>query len=465
MGEIDIVVGARSALFTPLPDVGLVVMDEEHDASFKQSPPVVQPYYHTRDVAERMMRDNQGVLIMGSATPDVETMFRAIRGDIHYLHLPDRIMGHRVRIEEQSRETGITPVYHVEEVRSDAMTMPLPDVEVVDMRTELRNGNVGMFSMALQDALAGVLIRGEQAMLFLNRRGKATYVFCRECGYVATCKNCDMPMIYHAQDEKLHCHHCGRIEANPHKCPSCQSTKIRFFGAGTQEVEAAFNKLFPDTVSLRWDSDSVGKSSDHDLILQRFMRQDAQILIGTQMIAKGLDLPLVTLVGVISADVGLNLPDFRAAERGFQVLMQVAGRAGRGLLGGKVILQTYNPEHYAIQAASHHDYAGFYEQEIASRREIGYPPFRRFARILFVDATERKVRHDAERAAQQLQRHIEDNHFTDTQLIGPAPSFYGRINRQFRWQILLRSPDPSAVLRGLDFGFRAYIDIDPTDVL
>ena len=465
-GEVSVVVGARSALFTPLPDVGLIILDEEHDGSYKQTPPVVQPYYHTRNVAEHMMRANDGLLILGSATPSVETMFRAQRGDIAYAHLPDRIMGHRVRVEAQSRRIGVKPRYTVEPSdSSDAVTIPLPPVDVVDMRAELHQGNTGMFSDALQDALRGTLARGEQAILFLNRRGASTYVFCRDCGYVATCKNCDMPMTYHAQDGRLHCHHCANVAANPTACPNCHSRRIKYFGAGTQHVEDAFNAHFPDAVALRWDGDTAAERGAHDLILTRFMQGQADVLIGTQMIAKGLDLPLVTLVGVVSADVGLNLPDFRAAEKTFQLLTQVAGRAGRGLLGGKVILQTYQPDNYAVAAASQHDYDGFYAQEIAYRREMGYPPYRRMARILFTDPVEQKARHAADGAASRLHERLNRGHYGDTALIGPTPCFFGRINRLYRWQILLRGPDPSPVLAGLDFGPRAYVDVDPVDVL
>jgi primosomal protein N' (replication factor Y) (superfamily II helicase) len=465
-GKIDIIVGTRSALFTPLPDVGVVILDEEHDQSYKQSPPFrSQVYYQARDVAERMMRENNGTLILGSATPDLETYFRAKRGDITYLHLPDRIVGHRIRISEQSKREGLQSRYSSESKQSDAMTIPLPDVSVVDMRSELKTGNTGIFSRELQSALDGVLSRGEQAILFMNRRGTSTYVFCRDCGYVVICPHCDMPLTYHAYNDALHCHHCNHQQNSPGKCPECSSNRIRFFGAGTQHIEAALQQFFPSANSLRWDADTASKPGDHDIILQRFTERQADVLIGTQMIAKGLDLPLVTLVGVISADVGLALPDFRAAERTFQLLTQVAGRAGRGLLGGKVVLQTYHPNHYAIAAASKHDYAEFYEREINYRREMGYPPFRRLVRIMFRHHDRHRVEDEARRAAILLQNKIEALGMTATEIIGPVPCFFERVNKIYRWQLLLRGPNPVEALKNMEFKREWSVDVDPVDVL
>jgi primosomal protein N' (replication factor Y) len=467
-GDIGVIVGARSALYTPLPDIGLVILDEEHDHSYKQSPPSFnsEVYYHTRDVAEQMMRNTNGVLILGSATPDIDSYYRAQRGEIVYLHLPDRIMGHRIRIEEQSRREKIAARYtSPPEETSDALTIPLPPVEVVDMRSELKSGNREMFSRVLQDELAETILRGEQAILYINRRGTSTYVFCRDCGYVAECPRCDTPLTFHQYSTELHCHHCGYRAPTPSVCPQCHSSRIKFFGAGTQEVEATVRKLFPSARSLRWDADTAAKPDQHDVILQRFVNRDAEILIGTQMIAKGLDLPLVTLVGVVSADMGLALPDFRANERVFQLLMQVAGRAGRGLLGGKVILQTYQPEHYVIEAAAKHDYAGFYEREIGYRRDLGYPPFRRMARILFRFDKAIKAQSEAERAAVLLKDRLEQLEMTGTEIIGPAPCFFDRVDRQYRWQILLRGPNPQQALENFHSVLGWHIDIDPLDLL
>ena len=463
-GLVGVVVGARSALFAPLPDIGLIVLDEEHDASYKQSPPVNPPYYHARDVAEALTRLHGGVLLLGSATPALETMFRAERGELRRLTLPTRILGHRDHILMQSRQARVAPRYRPADA-ADALAIELPPVQVVDMREELKAGNTRIFSRALQTALAETLARREQAILFINRRGQATYVFCRDCGYVAVCPHCGTPLTYHRHDEALRCHQCGHQQPQPRACPQCASPRIRFFGAGTQQVEAALVEQFPTARALRWDADTAADPVQHEAFLTRFIEGQADVLVGTQMIAKGLDLPMVTLVGVVSADVGLNLPDFRAAERTFQVLTQVAGRAGRGLLGGRVILQTYQPDNYAIAAAAGHDFAGFYRRELIYRRELGYPPFRRLARIVFRYASDSQARAEAERAAKFLRTRIESLNLSGIQLIGPAPCFFHRVADVFRWHLLLRGPNPALALEGIDFTRGWHIDLDPVDVL
>ncbi len=469
-GLVQVVVGARSALFAPLKDVGLIILDEEHDASYKQSPPIQPPYYHARDLAEEMMRRNHGIVVVGSATPDIETVYRAGRGEVEKLEMPQRIMGHRVRIYEQAEQAGVLPRYHggaeAETGKADDVVMiDLPPVQIVDMRRELKDGNTSIFSRPLQRSLADVLERREQAILFLNRRGQSTYVFCRDCGYVARCPNCEMPLTHHRLGSNLRCHHCGFIQAEPQVCPQCQSKRIKFFGAGTQQVEQALVEMFPRARVARWDSDTADSQEAHEAILQRFIERRADVIVGTQMVAKGLDLPLVTLVGVVSADIGLALPDFRANERTFQVLTQVAGRAGRGLLGGRVILQTYQPDHYAITTAARHDYAAFYQREIAERRDIGYPPFRRLVRILFRFPNETQAQREAERAAALLRRRLDTLNMTGTELIGPAPCFFTRENNVFRWHVLLRGPDPTAALEGIDVPKGWYVDVDPVEVL
>ncbi|MFN8377921.1 MAG: primosomal protein N' [Anaerolineae bacterium] len=455
-GLFRVVVGARSALFTPLPNVGLVILDEEHDHSYKQSPPLHLPYYDARRVAEEMMQRAHGTLIMGSATPDVDTYHRAVRGEIVRLELPDRIMGHRLRDETQAATSGPSP---------ETIHTELPPVQIIDMRAELKSGNTSIFSLPLQQSLSETLARGEQAILFLNRRGQSTYVFCRDCGYVASCPRCEAPLTWHRYGQQLRCHRCGYSAAEPTICPACSSHRIKFFGAGTQQVEGAFNALFPKARALRWDADTAGDFAAHDALLQRFINRQADVLIGTQMVAKGLDLPLVTLVGVVSADVGLNLPDFRATERTFQLLTQVAGRAGRGLLAGRVILQTYQPDHYAIQAAARHDYGAFYKREIAYRQEIAYPPFRRLVRILFMYDDERKTREQAQRAATQIREQLRALHMTGTELIGPAPCFFTKEKDDYRWHLLLRGPDPLPALAGLRMPQGWYVDVDPVEVL
>jgi len=464
MGLIRIVVGARSALFTPLRDIGLIILDEEHDQSYKQSGDQSPPHYHARDVAEMIIREHHGVLILGSATPAIETQYRSERGEIQRLELPNRIMGHRERIHEQEGRTGVIARYRPTPA-GEALTIDLPPVQIVDMRAELKAGNTSIFSSVLQEALRGVLARREQALLLLNRRGQSTYVFCRDCGFVAKCPNCDTPLTHHREGSALRCHRCGHSEPEPTVCPECGSRRIKYFGAGTQQVEHTVKGLFPQARVVRWDADSASTPGAHEAILQHFIDRYADIVVGTQIIAKGLDLPLVTLVGIVSADVSLNLPDFRAAERSFQLLTQAAGRAGRGLLGGKVILQTYQPEHYAIQAAANHDTQAFYTREIDYRRELGYPPFRRLLRILFSSPQETRARGEAERAAATLRHRIKQLNMSSTELIGPAPCFFTRIDHAYRWHLLLRGPDPARALRGITIPSEWHVDVDPLDVL
>jgi primosomal protein N' len=462
-GLVDVVVGTRSALFAPLPDVGCICIDEEHDDSYKN---FATPHYDTRQVAEAMMKRQLGVLIMGSATPDIATFHRAQdpNDSLIYLQLPDRIMGHRVRISEQSEREGLSSKYHRDDA-DEALTIALPAVQIVDMRDELKAGNTSMFSRSLHEALEKTLLNREQAILLLNRRGMATYVFCRDCGYSVLCPRCDTPLTHHQYSATLKCHHCGYEARSPQTCPNCTSKRIKFFGAGTQQVEAEIEKLFPRARIVRWDSDTATNAEMHDAILGRFLDQQADIMVGTQLVAKGLDLPRVTLVGVVSADTGLNLPDFRSCERTFQLLTQVAGRAGRGLLGGQVILQTYQPDNYAIRAAAKHDYAGFYQQELEYRRQMGYPPFRRLARIVFQNSREFKARDQAQRAAEFLREEIQEMGLTGTELIGPAPCFFSRLNDHYRWHLLIRSPDPTPLIDRIDPARGWYVDLDPVDVL
>lgn len=465
-GQAAVIVGTRSALFTPLPNLGLIVIDEEHDSSYKQSPQAFlrsEPHYHTRDAARYLAERQGAALVLGSATPDLVAWHRAGRGEYVILRLPQRIMGHRQRIRQQADRLGRAARY--EDDGDDAMMIAMPPVSVVDMRAELREGNTSMFSRELQAALAVVLERGEQAMLLLNRRGQASYVFCRDCGHALECSRCDTPLTYHRFGLSLRCHHCGYSQSQPQTCPACGSARIRYFGAGTQQVETALQSLNPAIRSLRWDIDTAHTPQMHFEILDRFIDRQADVLIGTQMIAKGLDLPLVTLVGVVSADLGLALPDYRSGERVFQLLTQVSGRAGRGVLGGKVIVQTYQPENYVIQAASRHDYAGFVAQESEYRRALGYPPYRRLARIVFTYASSDQARQQAGLAAQRLHALLKERDLSGTTLIGPAPCYFSRIDKKYRWHLLLRGPDPRAALRGLNAEPGWQIDIDPADLL
>ncbi len=472
-GDVDVVVGTRSALFLPLDRVGLIVVDEEHDESYKNQR---LPYYHARDVALELARLTGSTVILGSATPDVGTYTRARAGQYHLLTLPQRILAYRRHLEHltavtpapTSRSTPWQPVPGAPDVRAVA----LPPVRVVDMRLELKAGNRSIFSRALQEGIRHALAAGEQVILFMNRRGRATFVLCRDCGHVLRCERCDVPLTFHlsngedaAADGYLLCHHCNRRYPNPDRCPNCGSTRIRYFGGGTQRVEAEVKRLFPQARVLRWDRDVTLERGAHWRILEAFANHQADILIGTQMLAKGLDLPRVTLVGVVSADEGLFLPDFRAAERTFQVLTQVAGRAGRGLWGGRVIVQTYNPDHYAIRAAARHDYARFYRREMQFREQMHYPPVQRLVRLLYTHTQAHKARREAERLAADLRDHLLREGWDDVDVIGPAPCFYTRLRGQYRWHILLRGPDPITPLRGfpLPRGWRA--DVAPLNLL
>ncbi len=495
-GELPVVVGARSALFAPLPDVGVIVIDEEHDPSYKQG---ASPYYHTRDVAMEYARIAGATLIMGSATPSLEMWRAALRMPsarpfepahdaahdaapipVRLLELPNRVRGHANRVGDQQARLGVTTTARRE---TDAVLyQPLPDVQVVDMRAELRAGNMSMFSGALQVALGETLQRGEQAILFLNRRGAASCVICRDCGHVMRCPHDDSPLTYHhpiaqssianrqspiAQSSILRCHQCDHTEPAPAVCPSCGSPRIRYVGIGTQRVESAIIEQFPQARVVRWDRDAAGAAgpSGADQMLQRFVNRQADVLIGTQMIAKGLDLPLVTLVGVVLADVGLFLPDFRASERVFDLIEQVAGRAGRGLLAGRVIVQTYNPEHPAIAYAARHDVAGFARYELAQRRMLNLPPFTRLVRFEVSDEDNAKARLACEMLARQLRRRAAQ----PEDVIGPAQAYFARRNNRYRWQVLARTASPRRLLEGLAEVMRAtpglVVDVDPLSVL
>jgi primosomal protein N' (replication factor Y) len=310
-----------------------------------------------------------------------------------------------------------------------------------------------------------VLARGEQAILFLNRRGTATFVMCRDCGYIAMCPRCNTPLTYHSPREALICHYCGYTHAHLTTCPDCGSHRVKYFGQGTELIESAVQAEFPTARTIRWDRDTATGREAHEIILRHFSEGQADILIGTQMVAKGLDLPHVTLVGIISADTALGLPDYRSGERTFQLLTQVAGRAGRGVLGGRVVLQSYLPEHYAIQAAAEHDYETFYRQEIAYRRDQMYPPFRRLARILFQYPTPVQAEQEARRAAALLQQRIADGQFTATEIIGPTPCFFTKRNNLFRWHLIVRSANPTALLAAIDIADGWFVDVDPVDML
>ena len=446
-GQVDVVIGPRSALFAPLPRLGLIIIDEEHDDSYKQDDP--PPRYHARETALALARLTGSVVILGSATPSVESYSRAGRGEppdrpYRLLELPERI---RVREDSMGR-----PLVLIE--------TSLPRVEVVDMREELRAGNTSIFSRSLQRALRETLSAGEQAILFLNRRGAATFVMCRDCGYVVRCPHCEVPCVYHADLGRLLCHRCGRQSPAPASCPACRSVRIRHFGAGTERVEAEVLRLLPSARVLRWDRDVADARGS---VLEAFARREADVLVGTQMVAKGLDLPGVSLVGVVSADTVLHLPDFRSAERTFQLVTQVIGRAGRREERGRAIIQTYHPDHYAIQSAARQDYAAFFRQEMAFRARHGYPPFRELARLVYSHSREERAREEVGRVARLLAERV--SAVPEARLVGPAPAFVRRRQGRYRWQILLLAPEVQPLLQGFSFPEGWSVDVDPVSLL
>lgn len=469
-GEIRLVIGPRSALFAPMNNIGLIVLDEEHDGSYKQSD--TAPSYHARDVAQRLAEMHNALVLFGSATPDLVTYYRAQETNkVHLLELPRRILAHRSHLQQQQDQYKEIKIRYAPlgPGLDDLYSIDLPPVHVVDMRHELRVGNRSMFSRLLQQEIKRTMVQNEQLILFLNRRGASTFVMCRDCGAVMRCPNCEIPLTYHLTGPSLTCHHCNHQQAVPNLCPICQSRRIKHFGVGTQRVQEALQELVPTARVLRWDGDTTASYQSHNVILDRFTRHDADVLIGTQMVAKGLDLPLVTLVGIVSADTALNLPDYRAAERTFQLLAQVAGRAGRGPSGGRVILQTYTPEHYAIQFAAQHDYSSFYTREKAFRQEMNYPPFSRLVRLVYSDSSQTRSRDQARDLAHQLAQIARHHQLSTVDLIGPAPCFFKRLRGRWRWQIIVRAPCPATELeRLLDMASIPHgwqFDLDPLDVL
>lgn len=458
-GDINLMIGPRSALFMPLHHLGLIVVDESHDESYKEQ--ARSPRYQTRDVAIRYSHMTNAVCILGSATPDITSSYAADQKHLQRLALPKRIMGHRRRISAQAQRLGLDIRY--QEQQGDSLSIELPPVRIIDMRQELQAGNRSIFSRALTRALAETLDAGQQAILFLNRRGSSTYIFCRDCGWVARCRRCDSSLTHHENDDRWHCHHCGAVSDSLEVCPDCSSPRVRRFGIGTQKVQSEVEQLFPGARTLRWDRDSTRAKGAHEIILAHFAAHRADVLIGTQMLAKGLDLPLVTLVGVISADVGLNLPDYRAPERTFQVLTQVAGRAGRGLLGGSVVLQSFQPDHYAIQSAAQHNYHGFYQRELKLRQQLGYPPYARLVRMVYRHPTNHRAKAETERMATLLDEVTKDlDH--KVEMIGPAPCFFERVRGLYRWHIILRGSNPSEILPA-DIPEGWGVDIDPVSLL
>jgi len=471
-GKLSIIIGTRSALFAPLPEPGLIVLDEFHDDSYYQSENT--PNYHAVQIAADYAELSGSLCLLGSATPDIASRYMAEQGKWRYLSLPARILAHREAIHQQlqrlhNMQTGDKgePISHYRPAAGLAETTDLPPVLVVDMRQELKAGNRSIFSRAMQKALVETYQAGRQSILFLNRRGTATHVFCRDCGWVVKCPRCDTPLIYHTSGQSSHrlvCHRCSYQRNMPKTCPQCSSKRIRQLGLGTEKVEAEVQTLMPEANILRWDFETTRTKGSHDVILNHFRNHQADILVGTQMIAKGLDLPLVTLVGVVLADTGLNLPDLRAGERTFEILTQVAGRAGRSPLGGKVVLQTFRPEHYVIQAAARHDYDSFYRQELEYRKKMGYPPFSHLVRLEYRHTDLQRAEQAARMLAERIKGWISQEKRSLTELIGPAPCFFSRVGGYYRWQIILRGPDPKSLLRGRTIP-DWKIEVDPASLL
>ena len=453
-GEADIVIGPRSAVFAPVKQLGMLIIDEEHSDSYKSDN---IPRYHAREVAQKRGELANCPILLGSATPSLESFHRAKNGSYRLLSLPDRVLDRR-----------------------------MPDVHIVDMRTELKKGNRTIFSDILRSAIEERLVRREQIILFLNRRGHSTYVFCRNCGYVERCNNCSISLTYHRETKRLVCHHCGDKRPTHPSCPQCGSPAIRYFGLGTEAVEQEVRKAFPEARVKRFDADSTARKNAHQQILETFEQQKIDILIGTQMVSKGLDFPNVTLVGVIAADTSLNLPDFRASEQTFSLLTQVAGRSGRAELEGKVVIQTYMPEHYCISAAQKHDYLGFYAQEVEARGALRYPPFSQVATLLLRGKDEKQVIAAAHAVQDQLQTWLaalspaaQVSNVTEpaVEILGPAPAPLSKIEGKFRWHFLLRSNSVeriSQLLKQLtdeqpvaikSNAIEFVIDIDPTSIL
>ena len=439
-GDYRVVVGSRSAVFAPLPDIGLIVVDEEHEWTYKQHDSV--PRYHARTAALQLAELTGAAVVLGSASPDVQSYRRALGGRVRLLRLPHRVSD-EVSPGGAPRHRGLAAV------------------QVVDMRDELRSGNRHIFSRALQSALAQSIDRGNQAVLFLNRRGTAPYFQCRHCGSAVQCRRCDVPVTYHRDRDRLLCHYCGESRRAPDMCPECGHRRLAFYGIGTKAVADEVQRLHPGAPVARWDRDAVRSARDYEEALEEFRSGEARVLVGTQMIAKGLHFPSVDLVGVVLADVGLMVPDFRAGERTFQLIHQVAGRSGRGATDGRVIIQTYQPQNYAIRAAAAQDYRRFYEEETERRREQGNPPFSRLIRLVYAHVNRARAEGEARKFADALLAEREAWGLSEVDLLGPTPAFPERVRGHYRWQLVIRAPRPRDLLDKVRVPRDWTIDVDP----
>ena len=441
--EIKILAGARSAVFAPLKNIGLIIIDEEHESAYKQTTPA--PRYDARVVARKLAEFHNCPLLLGSATPDISTYYRAV---------------------------NTKNLFELKKRYNDAK---VPPVLVINMQEYGRAAYRSVISKPMQVEIQDTLNQGKQVILLINRRGFSTYTQCQACGHVIECPNCAIPMIWHAKDQMLKCHYCNHAEYFPDVCPKCGSDAFKNSGTGTQKIEQYIKELFPENNVERIDSDILVRKGEHIRLLEKFQRGDIDILVGTQMIAKGLDNPNVTLVGVISADASFNLPDFRASERGFQLLTQVAGRAGRGEFAGKVLFQTYNPDFYALESAKSQNYEEFYTAEIAAREEFDYPPFSQIIRLILSSQNNFRAEKSAQEIAMRLSLMVEKFGISERiEVLGPTPCVIERINSQYRFQVLIKNKMSE---KGHQFisGFlnkitmpkdiRLAIDVDPLDIL
>lgn len=449
-GQYGVVIGSRSAIFAPQPELGLVIIDEEHEWTYKQNES--SPRYHARDVAMQLAGLTKAAVVLGSASPDVESFHRAKRN--------------RYRLSKLSQRFLPSPRLHRTSIEGN-----LAPITVVDMRDELRSGNGGIFSEELLTAIEETLLKEEQVILFLNRRGASSLTQCRACGHAIQCRSCDIALTYHTYYERLVCHYCGRRTRLLVACPTCGTPSLSRYGIGTQLVSDKVSELFPEANVIRWDRDAAKHINEYENILREFRSGGSQILVGTQLIAKGHHIPSVTLVGVVSADIGLGVPDFRTGERTFQLLCQVAGRAGRGKKPGRVIVQTHQPHHYAIAAAATQDYDSFFETESSYRKRYIYPPFSKLIRLVHQHTNSATSERRANDLFQLINIEQGKSGLFDTDVIGPTPAYPSRVRGNYRWQILLRGPNPRSLLDKVNLitsggGIRKMpkgwiIDVDP----
>lgn len=411
-GEVSVVVGARSAIFAPFENIGVIILDEEHETSYKSD---TTPKYHARDIGEKRAKENGATLLLASATPSLSSFYKAQNGEYTLFEMVERFN-----------------------------KMDMPSVKIVDMRNELFTyKNFSPLSLSLQDEIRKNLDNNSKTILFLNRRGYSTFVSCRECGYVMECEDCSVSMTYHKNANQMVCHYCGKTAPIPEICPDCGSKHIKFFGTGTQKIEEAIKDKFPEARVLRMDTDTTSHKGGHEEILSAFGRGEADILIGTQMVTKGLDFPDVTLVGVLAADTSLCMDDFRAAERSFSLLTQVCGRAGRGDIPGRAVIQTYQPLNSTIKYAKEHDYINFYNSEIASRKRLDYPPFCDIISIMASGENEESVKNLMEKAAEYIRKYMKTNTSVFS-ITGPNPAPLSKIKNLYRYRILLKADSDAA---------------------